>query len=385
MLQQRIIHPFRQFLQTEQASGVILIACTLFSLIIANTQLGQAYQQFWNQSVGFNWWMISLKESVLYWVNDGLMTIFFLVVGLEIKRELLVGELSTPKKATLPLLAALGGMLIPALIYSIFNNNTPTAKGWGIPMATDIAFALGILSLLGKRVPLSLKVFLTALAVVDDLGAILVIAACYSRQIHWAYLGAALSIFILLQLFKRFQVTTIGIYIGIGILLWYCMLHSGVHAAISGVLLAITIPIKPAHSTSPLHILEHRLHPFSAFLIMPLFALANTAIAIDLNLWESYLQPLSYGIIFGLLIGKPLGIVGFSYLFNRIGIVHLPPGISWRKIIGIGFLGGIGFTMSIFVALLAFDTALLQTSAKIAVLTASILAGAFGYFLLSKT
>lgn len=384
MHQQRILPPFRQFLQREQASGIILIVCTLFSLLIANTSFNRAYQAFWNYSIGLNWSFIAVQESLSYWINDGLMAIFFLVVGLEIKRELVQGELSTAKKAGLPLLAAAGGMVVPACIYSLFNHHTATANGWGIPMATDIAFALGILSLLGKRVPLSLKVFLTALAVIDDLGAIVVIALFYAQQIHWMYLSTAFAIFGILLCCNYLKLNSIPVYMILGLILWYCMLHSGVHAAIAGVLVAVCIPIGKKYGVAPLALLERKLHPFSAFLIMPLFALANTAIVLDVTFWQSYMQPLGYGILLGLVIGKPIGIVGFSYLFSRLRIVHLPTGTNWRSIIGIGLLGGIGFTMSIFITLIAFDTAAAQTAAKTVILTASILAGSFGYLLLSK-
>ncbi len=382
MVQQRILHPFRRFLQTEQASGMLLICCAAFSIIIANTNLGNSYQQFWKTTIGFGIGFISLKESVLYWVNDGLMAVFFLVVGLEIKRELLVGELATPKKALLPVVAACGGMLIPAAIYALFNTGKVTAIGWGIPMATDIAFALGVLALVGKRVPLSLKVFLIALAVIDDLGAIMIIAIFYSHHIAFAYLAFAAVVFLLLLVANKLKVDTIGLYLILGILLWYCLLHSGIHAAIAGVLVALTIPMHRKNGNPLLASLEGKLHVVSAFCIMPVFALANTAIAIDGTVLQSYFSPISYGIIVGLVLGKPVGIVGFSWLASRMGIVQLPIGANWKNIIGIGFLGGIGFTMSIFITVLAFSAPDYQFIAKIAILTASLVSAVIGYILL---
>ncbi|POY37558.1 Na+/H+ antiporter NhaA [Solitalea longa] len=380
-----IFKPFTAFLQTEQASGVILILCTILSLLASNSSLSEQYLYFWHQKVGFIGFGSEFTLSIEHWINDGLMVIFFLVVGLEIKRELLKGELSSVKKATLPMVAALGGMAVPAIIYFLINKSTPTEHGWGIPMATDIAFALGILSLLGKRVPISLKVFLTALAVVDDLGAILVIAMVYTQTVVIQNLYIALSIFAILMAFNYFKVRNVMIYLLGGVFMWYFMLKSGVHATIAGVLLAITIPLESDYSDySPAEILEHNLHQFSSFIIMPLFALANTCIVFDGSLLNIYGTELGLGIILGLLLGKPLGIAGFSFMAIKSGIATMPSKVSVKKVIGIGFLGGIGFTMSIFISILAFIEPENQNFAKIAVLSGSVLSGLIGYLIIYK-
>lgn len=382
-IKKRLFNPFSAFLKTEQASGVILILCTLVSVIVSNSEWGEHYIHFWHEKVGFTGFGSEFKLSVEHWINDGLMVVFFLVVGLEIKRELLTGELSSVKKASLPLIAALGGMVVPATIYFVINKGVATEHGWGIPMATDIAFALGILSLLGKRVPVSLKVFLTALAVVDDLGAILVIAVVYTQTVVLQSLYIALGIFVFLLLLNRLKITNIFIYLTGGVFMWYYMLQSGVHATIAGVLLAVTIPMNSAYSNhSPAEMLEHSLHQFSSFVIMPLFALANTCIVFNTNVFNIYGTELGMGIILGLLLGKPIGIAGFSYLAVKTKIAALPAKAGFKKVIGIGFLGGIGFTMSIFISILAFKDAETQTYSKIAVLTGSLLSGMLGYALI---
>ncbi len=388
MIQKVVIQPFKNFFKMEQASGIILIICTILSLGVANTAFGPDYVAFWETKVGFEFGVVHLKESILHWVNDGLMVVFFFVVGMEIKREFAAGELSTAKKASLPLIAALGGMVVPALFFAFFNFGKETADGWGIPMATDIAFALGILSLAGKRVPISLKIFLTALAVIDDLGAIMVIAIFYTSDLSFLYLSLALGIFVVLHVLNRLKVDLISPYLLLGLFMWYFMLQSGIHATIAGVLLATAIPLKSRYGHSPLQQLEHELHPFTAFLIMPIFALANTAIPLGgLDFFNLLMQPLSLGIIAGLLLGKPVGVALFSYLAIKFGFANMPSKVNFKKLIGVGFLAGIGFTMSIFISVLAYSDPAevnFQNKAKLAVLTASVLAGLCGYFILTR-
>lgn len=368
------------FLRREQSSGVILILCTVFSLLATNLFPGPAYESFWLRE----YLIAGIHLSPLHVINDGLMTIFFLVAGLEIKRELVHGELSTFKKAILPVLAALGGMLVPALLYVLFNYGTSTALGWGIPMATDIAFALGILALAGKAVPLSLRIFLTALAVIDDIGAIFVIAIFYNNSVDLANLGIAFCIVVLLVMLNKFKVRNLAAYCFLGLSMWYFMLLSGVHPTISGVLTALCVPASRSAGRSPLERLEKGLHRYSAFLIMPLFALANTCITIHADVLTVFAESISLGIIAGLVIGKPAGILLFTWIAVKTNLAKLPSAVSMRKILGVGFLGGIGFTMSIFIALLAFSDPALQSTAKIAILTASFLAGIIGYYLLTR-
>jgi NhaA family Na+:H+ antiporter len=317
-------------------------------------------------------------------VNDALMAIFFLLIGLELKREFQIGELSSLKKAALPIFSALGGMLVPALIYLFYNFQQTTANGFGIPMATDIAFALGVLSLLGKRVPLALKVFLTALAVIDDLGAILVIALFYTKTIIWSNLAASLGLFVLLLVFNKLKIKSLLIYIPIGIIMWYFMHHSGIHATITGVLLAFALPTKPTKKqASPAEITQRFLHFPVPFVILPLFALVNTAISINDDWLTSLTSPASQGIAVGLVIGKTLGIFLFSWLAIKVGFAEKPTGVNWNQLFGVGILGGIGFTMSIFVTLLAFDSPTLINNGKLAILFSSLVAGLIGYTWLS--
>lgn len=377
------LKPFREFLKSEQIGGIILLACVIISLSIANSPLNSSFNNLVNKQLGFHLASVHLNYSVSLWINDGLMAIFFLLVGLEIKREVIEGELSSPQKAAMPVIAALGGMIVPAVIYTIFNTKTPTAGGWGIPMATDIAFALGILSLLGKRVPASLKIFLAALAIADDLGAILVIAVFYTRELHWMMLAYSAGIFALLLLMNRLGVKKLVFYIIPGLFLWYFVHHSGVHATISGVLLALTIPTNPVKETSPLEKLEHLLVRPVNFLIMPVFALANTNIHFENKMLEGLTSPLGLGIILGLMLGKPIGVSLFSWLLVKSGWGSLPTGAQWKHIIGLGMLAGIGFTMSIFVSLLSFRSAEYQIEAKFSILVASTLAGVLGYLLLN--
>ncbi|WP_026464151.1 Na+/H+ antiporter NhaA [Adhaeribacter aquaticus] len=375
---------FKDFFQSSTAGGFILIACLVISLLIANSPLGAGFENFLTQEVGYQSESLFLRYSVLLWINDGLMAIFFLLVGLEIKRELVEGELSTFKKASLPAFAAIGGMVVPALFYALFNSGTPTANGWGIPMATDIAFAIAVLSILGNRVPVSLKVFLTALAIVDDLGAILVIAIFYSTELHLDYLLYAAGIFFLLIAFNLFGVKSIIMYLVPGVFMWYFIHHSGVHATVAGVLTALTLPTTPDAKESPLEKLEHGLIKPVNFLIMPIFALANTNIRFESGMVEGLTSNLGLGIIVGLLLGKPLGITLMSWLSVKSGASILPVGIKWKQIIGAGLLAGIGFTMSIFITLLSFPELEFQTEAKFSILVTSMLAGLLGYIFLHK-
>lgn len=362
---------FKDFLESEKSGGLILIFCTLISLIITSSYIGISYQEFWHLNIA--------GESIEYWINDGLMTIFFLLIGLELEREIYIGELSKIKDALFPIFGAIGGMFIPAGIYLYFNYGTSSQVGVGVPMATDIAFALGILSLLGDRVPASLKVFLTALATIDDLGAILIIAIFYSSTLFWSYLLIAAAIFCGLLLLNRFNVNNISLYLIGGIAMWYFMLNSGVHATITGILLAFAIPFREDDEASPSYTIQHHLHKPVAFIILPLFALANTAIAINGNLGEVFTYNYSIGILLGLVLGKPIGIFLFTFLVDKTGISKLPSDLNWSVIISTGFLGGIGFTMAIFITLLAFDEITIINNTKLVVLISSFLAALIGY------
>ena len=376
---------FNEFFQSEKASGVILIFCTIISLILANSAFGESYINFWQNKIGFAFSGIDLKFSIEHWINDGLMAIFFLLIGLEIEREIYVGELSNLKNAWLPIFAAIGGLSTPALIHFIFNNGTETLAGIGIPMATDIAFALGVLSLLGSRVPVSLKIFLTALAIIDDLGAIIVIAIFYVSNFSFIYLMLAVSILVILFILNRLGIRRLPIYVIPGILVWYFMYKSGIHATIAGVLLAFVIPFNKKDEDSPSFALQHFLHKPVAFLIMPLFALANTGILLSGNWLQSLLNVNSLGIFLGLSLGKPIGIILFSFIAIKFGISQLPTEVSWKQILGVGFLGGIGFTMSIFITLLAFGNQEFIQSSKITILITSLISGLVGFFILSKS
>ncbi len=377
------LKPFKSFFQSESTGGVILMICVVLSLIIANSSFGQNFADFLALDLGFENSAIDLKYPVILWINDGLMAIFFLMVGLEIKRELVEGELSSIKQASLPIMAALGGMLIPAGIYFLIDHSPETGHGWGIPMATDIAFAIAVLSILGSKVPNSLKIFLTALAIVDDLGAILVIAVFYSKEIHLEYLGYAGIVFAILIAFNYFGVKKIYFYIIPGILMWYLIHHSGIHATIAGVLTALTLPTNDTAKASPLERLEHMLVKPVNFLIMPIFAIANTNIKFESEMVSNITSGVSMAIICGLVLGKPVGIVSFAWLSVKLKLSKLPPETKWAQIAGLGLLGGIGFTMSIFIALLSFNEVEYQTQAKFSILIASISAGVLGYAVLS--
>lgn len=377
---------FREFFKSQQASGIILVAVTAASLLISNSIGGNEYRSFWNIHFGTEVYGLHLNHSITDWINDALMAIFFLVVGIEIKREIVDGELSDRKRAMLPLFGALGGMAVPALLYFLFNmNSQKTLSGIGIPTATDIAFAIAILGLLGNRVPTSLKVFLTALAIIDDLGAIVIIALFYGQGIHWAWLAASAGIVVIMYIVDKIDWDFAWLYIVLGIALWFTMMHSGIHATLSGVILALMLPRQSKKEKKMSNQMEHHLSGWVAFLILPLFAAANTAIKIDVNMMNQIVNPLSLGIFFGLVFGKPIGIVLFSWLADRMGIAQISKNITFTKLVGAGLLGGIGFTMSIFVSNLAFNDRELIDMAKLSIIIASITAATSGYILLSKS
>jgi NhaA family Na+:H+ antiporter len=426
----RIFQPFQEFVRLESAGGLLLLACTIIALLLANSSLHQYYIDFWQTEISIGVEGALLTKSLLHWVNDGLMCIFFFVVGLEIKRELIIGELASIKRAILPIAAALGGMIIPAIIYYCFTAGTGTEAGWGIPMATDIAFSLGVLTLLGSRVPHQLKVLLTAFAIIDDLGAVLVIAFFYGSQIHWFFLVTAAFVFLTLLFANWGGIRRPIVYLILGTVLWFALLESGIHATIAGVLLAVTIPVRPGieskdfierllslldrfktknrtsqHGTltqeqqaviqtiefscheaeTPLQRFEHQLHPWVTFAIMPIFALANAGVILDENLGSVLTTPLALGILFGLIVGKQAGITLFAWISVKAGLAELPLSVTWKHIYGIGWLGGIGFTMSLFIANLAFSNELFLGISKTAVLMSSFIAGSVGaiflYFL----
>jgi NhaA family Na+:H+ antiporter len=422
-----LVRPFVEFFRREAASGIVLLISAVLALILANTTWGPAryFPALWDEHLRLAIGGFVLDHTLLQWINDGLMTIFFLIVGLEIKREVLDGELASPRQAALPIAGALGGMLVPALVFALFNHGTPTAGGWGIPMATDIAFALAVLQLLGARVPLGLKVFLTALAIVDDLGAVLVIAGFYTKELHLNFLYLALGTWGIMLLFNWLRVRSLWAYLPLGMVLWYFMLESGIHATLAGVLLAVAIPfripftrtellhrvderlallriethepeadprviseeLEDLHQriSSPAQRLEHLLHPVVGFGIIPLFAFANTSLLIEPAALQGLVSPLGLGVFLGLVVGKPLGIGALSWLTVRLGWASLPPGVAWRHLWAAGVLGGIGFTMSIFVTLLALGEHSPGTQvAKLAILIASLVAGSVGYLLLRR-
>jgi NhaA family Na+:H+ antiporter len=426
---ERVLSPFSRFFRTESAGGLVLMACTLAAVAWANSPWSGAYHHLWETklTVGVGAWSIS--HTLHHWINDGLMAVFFFLVGLEIKREALVGELTSLRKAALPGAAALGGMVVPALLYAAVNTGGPGGAGWGIPMATDIAFALGVLALMGPRVPLALKVFLTALAIVDDIGAVLVIALFYTGEIAWGVLGAGLVLVGVCALANRLGVRWPLPYLLLGIVVWGCFLASGVHATVAGVLLAMTIPARtridadefvqhadtsldafraagepgssvltnPAQQVAlqglesaaeaaqaPLQRIEHDLHAPVAFGIIPLFALANAGVTLSGGVGEAMAHPVTLGIVAGLVLGKPLGIMLFAWLSVRTGLAELPSGIGWGAVHGASWLAGIGFTMSLFVAGLAFPDGGLVDEAKVGIFAASLLAGAGGWVLLRR-
>lgn len=365
---------FKEFFKNEKSSGFVLIVCAIISLIVANSMFSDSYLDFWKSYVG--------GLTISYWVNDGLMAIFFLLIGLELKRELYKGELSELKSAMLPIFAALGGLALPALFHFGINRGLPTQMGFGIPMATDIAFALSILALVGTRAPASLKIFLTAVAVIDDLCAIIVIALFYSTKFSALYLGLAIVVLLGLAVMNRMRVKSLVPFLVGGGVMWFFMLQSGIHATIAGVLLAYTIPFTPIQDdkNSPSYILEHFLHKPVAFFIMPVFALCNTGIVIGADWAASLTTPNSLGISAGLLLGKVVGVTLLSFIAVKLGVCNLPPGMTWRHVTGAGFLAGVGFTMSIFITNLAYKTKPeLLNSSIMAVLLSSLLAAIIGY------
>ena len=361
----------KEFLDSEKSCGFILVVCVALSLLLSNIPIGDAYQGFWQVEL--------YGHSLVHIINDGLMTLFFLLIGLELEREIYVGELRRWHDAVLPLFAAVGGMLVPAAIYYMVTSDTPFVGGVGIPMATDIAFAIGILSLLGGRVPPVLKIFLVALAVIDDLGAILVIAIFYATDISWMYLGLALLVFAFLLVLNRCNVLRLWPYLLGGVAMWYFMLLSGVHPTLSGVLLAFAIPFREHSSTAPSYRLQHYLAKPIAFAVLPLFALANTAIAFEGGGFANVFLPSGVGALLGLLVGKPLGIMLFVFMGVWLGAATKPRALKWKYILGVGLLAGIGFTMSIFITLLSFDSMPLISGTKVAILLASLLSGILGY------
>lgn len=422
---QKVATPFEHFIHAQTTTGIILMFMTLLALILANTPLSESYADFFHTTIDFNVGSWKLSHTLHHWINDGLMAIFFFIIGLEIKREILVGELSNIKVAILPIVSAIGGMIFPALIFLAINAGGQGANGWGIPMATDIAFAISALVLLGRRVPPALVTFLVALAIVDDLGAVLVIALFYTEQINMLALALAGGTFLIMLSFNRFGIHRILPYFILGLLMWFFMLESGVHATIAGVIAALAIPSKPKerpmeftqnvknlldeYDNYPLttdHILherqkaillnindridaigtpssrlEHDLHLPVALIVIPLFALANAGISIDFSsMGTTMIEPISLGIIVGLILGKVVGIFGVAWIAIKLKIATLPQGSSMNQIFGVAFLGGIGFTMSIFVADLAFiQNAQLVFQAKVGILVASLFAGVFGY------
>ena len=384
----RLLAPLQEFFALETSAGFVLLLCTIIALLWANSPWAESYVALWHTTAGVAFDHFRLLRDLHFWVNDGLMSIFFFVVGLEIKRELLEGELHSPKQAALPILAALGGVVVPAIIYGRFNAGGLGSAGWGIPMATDIAFAVGIMALLGKRVPLGVKIFLTALAIADDLAAVLVIAIFYTKQIAWWDLALAGVCVLALMIVNRLGVRHPLPYGLLGIILWILMLESGVHVTIAGVLLAGAIPSRSDdddHSPSLARQFEHALHPFVTFLIMPLFALANAGLKFTESVSETLSQPIALGVILGLMLGKPIGIMLASWSAVKLRLASLPSGVGWREIHGASWLGGIGFTMSLFIASLAFhqDPVLLRI-AKFGIFTGSLLAGSVGSLLLMR-
>ena len=366
---------FIQFFDSEKSSAILLFVCVIVAIAITNSAFGQDYLSFWQTTIG--------GLTLAQWVNDGLMAVFFLLIGLELEREFYVGELSSLKDALLPIVAAVGGMLVPAIIYTLFNQGSLTQAGFGIPMATDIAIALGVLALLGNRIPSALKVFLVAFAVIDDLGAIIIIALFYTAKLSLYSLFAALLVWTILILFNRiFKIIHIAPYVIGGVIMWVFMLQSGIHATIVGVMLAFAIPfsVKDDDEKSPSHKLEHFLHKPVSIIILPIFALANTGVIFDANSIPELISISSLGIMFGLLVGKPLGVSLTCYLAVKKGICQLPIDVNWWHIIGAGMLGGIGFTMSIFITNLAFaNNSALINSAKMAILSASLGSALLGF------
>lgn len=373
----RVFSPFQRFFKSESASSLVLLVCAAIAMILANSPWAHVYAEILHShiSVGF------LSLSLLHWINDGFMALFFFVIGLEIKREILFGELKTPSARVLPAAAAIGGMMVPALLYVLCNWNQQSLVGWGIPMATDIAFSLGVLAIAARNIPRSVVVFLTALAIIDDLGGILVIALFYSSQLYLPALAVGAVVFGLLQICCRRRIAAVFVYLFLGLLLWYAFLLGGIHPTIAGVLLGFSIPAGTGKS-SLLHRLEHKLTPWSAYVVMPVFALGNAAVTLDADNISMLASPIGIGIIAGLCLGKPLGIFGAVRGMRHFGFVSLPREARPIHFLGVSVLGGIGFTMSLFMASLAFNDAGSLMTAKLAIICASLLSGCMGALLL---
>ncbi|HYW09873.1 MAG TPA: Na+/H+ antiporter NhaA [Longimicrobium sp.] len=426
---ERVLTPFHDFVRTASAGGLVLIASTIVALVWANSPWSGSYEHLWETELTVAIGARALTYSLHHWINDGLMAVFFFLVGLEIKREVLVGELASARRAALPAAAALGGMVVPAGLYALFNAGGEGAPGWGIPMATDIAFAIGVLALLGPRTPTALKVFLTALAIVDDIGAVVVIAIFYTARIEWSALMAGMAFLAALAVLNRMGARQPLTYALIGILVWAAFLQSGVHATVAGVLVAMTVPVRTRinthdflkrgrrlmdafddtgpegtskitnhrqqaivqemetacqHAQSPLQRIEDSLHPWVAFLIIPLFALANAGVKLEGDLLAAFTHPVTLGVIVGLGLGKPIGITLFAWLAVKLRMASLPRGVSWGSIHAVSWLGGIGFTMSLFISALAFPGGEMVAEAKIGTFTASVLAGIAGWAMLRR-
>lgn len=426
---EKLLKPIQRFLNVEASGGIVLLIMTVIALIWANSSFSDSYFHLWQTEIKVAFGDYTLDKSLHWWINDGLMMIFFFVVGLEIKRELLIGELSSVKNALLPVFAAIGGMIFPALIYLIMNHEPASSRGWGVPMATDIAFSLGILSLLGKRVPFSIKVFLTAFAIIDDLGAVIVIAIFYTAELSFMSMLISGFIFLLLLLMNALHVRKPLVYVILGIAFWIAFISTGIHPTIAGVLLALTIPTKARINSkefieknikslnaleesgftgtnvpvstnfntvvydienrcesvaAPSHRLEHKLHPYVAFVIMPLFAIANAGVKINGEILTSLLQPISLGVILGLFFGKSIGITFVSWLMIKLKFAVKPTNSRWSHLIGTAFLGGIGFTMSLFVASLAFKNPEFLDYAKLGILSGSLISALTGLLILRK-
>ena len=375
-IQRRLVSPIKQFIGDSRAVGITLIACTILSLVLSNSSWSETYMAFWLKEIHFPISEIVMPHTILHVINDGLMAIFFFLVGMEIKRELVSGELSSFKKSLMPILGAVGGMVAPALIYLAWCGGTEYSSGWGVPMATDIAFSLGVLSLLGRRAPLSVRIFLTALAIIDDLGAIVAIALFYTSSVDMVNLGIGGLVFALLILLNRLKVHMLLIYFVLGALLWYFVFNSGVHATIAGVLLAFAIPVRKIDK------LEHKLHDPVSFIVLPLFALANTAIIFPSDLSVVLTSKVNYGIMMGLVLGKPIGIFLMCWMAVKLRIATLPLSMGWNQLLGVGLIAGIGFTMSIFIATLAFGDEETQVISKVAIMGASLISAVGGFLYL---
>lgn len=417
--------PFQHFFQLESSSSILLFAATVLALLLANSGWADGYEAFWQQKLTIGFPDFNLSKALLLWINDGLMAVFFFLIGMEIKREIFVGELSEPRKAVLPVVAAIGGMIFPVIVFFLFHGDNPGEEGWAIPMATDIAFTLGILKILGKRVPLGLKIFLTAYAIIDDLGAVVIIALFYSAEIYWQYIGWGMGIIVALLAVGRTGFYSKYIYLPLGVVTWVLFLKSGLHPTIAGVLMGFTIPLQrkidiinfidqlqeavagltksgtPPYTLltneqigavdaiesavedlqSPLQQLEHRLHGWVAYVIIPLFALANAGVQLTGKL-EGSLSGLAFSIAFSMVVGKVIGISLSSYLSVRLGWAQLPNKVNFRQVIGVGFLGGLGFTMALFIANLSFAAVTFANAAKIGILAGSVVAGLLGFLFL---